>query len=86
MKKIYILIFLSFIVLYIFALWYVDSNVEFAIMRTFGGNQHSIIKTIFYDKYEILNQSYKVIKFDRIIVFIYSIIFLIICLIKKRAK
>ncbi|GGI12951.1 hypothetical protein GCM10007380_15480 [Gottfriedia solisilvae] len=85
MRKRYLLIFLTFILFYTFALWLVDSNVEYAIMSTSGGN-YSIISTYFYDKYEYLNWSYKVIKFDRIIVFIYSIIFVAFCLIKKRLK
>lgn len=70
---------------YIFSLWLVDSNREYAIMSGSGANP-SIIMTYFYDKYNYLNWSYTVIKFDRITVFIYTIIFFIICLIKRRSK
>lgn len=84
MRRMFILIFLSFILFYIFSLWLVDSNVEYATMSGSGATPY-ITVSYFYDKYEYLNSnwSFKVIKFDRIIVFIYTIIFFIICLIKN---
>ena len=85
MKKLFILIFLSFVLFYNIAVVLVDSNIEYANISGSGAN-HNIIINYFYDKYEYLNWSYKVIKFDRIIVFIYSIIFFIIYLLKKRSK
>lgn len=85
MNKKFTLLFLSFIIFYIFSLWLVDSNRDYAIMNGSGANP--IIRiNYFYDKYEYLSWSYKVIKFDRIIVFIYTIIFLINCLFKKPQR